>query len=236
MTDILIYSLSTIVAALLGAIIPNYFKWETRFIQIFLSISAGIIFGIAILHLIPEVYFRIGLQSLIFVQFGFTIPLLIDYFFKSKSKDTHSDSHSVINIITISGFLIHSLIDGFVLNVQQLSDTVGHLTLLGIILHKVPVSFSLFTLLKTHLHKKSLLLIVFILFVLFTPIGAIIGSYTINSSYVYLVSAIGAFTSGLFIYIAFLHLFIDHELYKTKQLILMTCLGLVISLLLLSTH
>ena len=233
MPDLLFYSISTVFAALLGAVIPNYFKWEKRFIQVFLAISAGIIFRIDVLHLIPEVYQHIGMQSLLFVQFGFILPLLIDYFFKSKSQETHSDSHSVINIITVSGFLVHSLLDGFVLNVDQLSHTTGNLTLLGIVLHKVPVSFSLFTLLKSHLKSRAIISTVFLLFVMFTPLGALLGSLIVSSSHLFLISAIGAFTSGLFLYIAFLHLFIDHELYKHRQLVLMTILGIVISLTLL---
>lgn len=223
------------IASLIGIAIPYYKKLSSFTIRLFMTISASILLGITAVHLVPESIEEIGNSAIISIMIGFFTPILLERF--SKKDDYKSHQHGdlpLFNILTILAFSVHSFIDGLLLNNELISHSTGIAVYTGVIAHKIPVAFSLMTILKTHLKAQKQLILILLIFILMTPLGAISGFYILNGLSQILMHQLTSLTSGIFLYIAVIHLFYDHKLYTEKKLNVAFIFGVIISGLLFS--
>jgi zinc and cadmium transporter len=225
-------SLLLILVSIIGALIPYFLREKQKFISIFIALSAGLILGITLFHIAPDIVHIFGYNSLIYMQFAIFIPLLLDYILKQIKNRSHADAHKIINPITVIGFSLHAFVDGVLIVNDHISDHIGELTLIGILIHKLPVAFSLFVLLQTHLKKKSVALLYFSLFTIMSPLGIITGRYILALTDLIFLNFLGAVTAGMFIYIGLIHLFIDHKIYQERRKLIIFLVGLSFAFLL----
>ena len=228
MINILLYSLYTIIASLIGIAVPYYLNVSKSVIRIFMALSAGILLGICGFHLIPESIEHVGNLSVIGILLGFFIPIFLERF--SKKEDYKSNHHGdlpLFNMLTFIAFSMHSFVDGLLLNNEMVSHSAGMATIIGVITHKLPVAFSLMTILKTHLQEKRKLYIFLGCFVLMTPLGAILGYEVIANLPMSVVVQLSSITAGIFLYIALIHLYYDHKLYNDLKSNTVVILGIV---------
>ena len=225
-------SLYLILASILGAIIPYFFRDKKKFISLFIALSAGMILGITLFHMAPNIVKIFGKSSLIYIQFAVFLPLLLDYVLKHIKNKSHADAHKIINPITVIGFSLHAFVDGLLIVNDHISEHIGELTLIGILIHKLPVAFSLFVLLQTHVKKKPIALIYFAVFALMSPLGILSGRFLLEVTNLSFLNYLGAITAGMFIYIGLIHLFIDHRIYQERKKVLVFITGLVFAFLL----
>ena len=143
-----------------------------------LSFSGAYLLSICFLHLLPELfevhYERVGL----FLLIGFFLQLVLDYF---SGGIEHGHAH--VNKKRLGKFpwlvflslCLHAFLEAIPLQ-QLVRESSSSSYLLGLMIHKAPISFVLTALLIGYQLKKEITLFSLIIFSLMGPLGALFGS------------------------------------------------------------
>jgi len=193
MWNFLLLFVSAMIAGLLALFIP---KWNEKDFKLGLIFAGAYLFSITILHLLPELFadhdsaYYMGL----FILLGFLLQQVLN-FMSSGIEHGHIHHHSGVenSVWTLMiGLFLHAFLEGTLLSKQPELSNHQHgseTLLIGIILHKMPETFALVTVLLTRLStvKTAGLLL---LFSLVSPLGmvstdwlyaqAFIGQSTVN--------------------------------------------------------
>ena len=210
----LILFLSALGGGLLFLIFPQTRKWSFRNI---LMLAGSYLFSITVVHILPEVYVDFPNPGLIgiFILIGFFLQLVLVYFSKGiehghihshTPESGHSHFHSSQLASLMIGLGVHSFLEGMI--VAQPSGIVVHHpaggVLLGIVIHKIPVAFSLMAVFYYgHMQKFKAFLYLF-LFSMVSPAGYIFNqflNFQAGLPQVY-VSMLSGVVSGTFLYIS----------------------------------
>ncbi|RME64127.1 MAG: hypothetical protein D6778_08490 [Nitrospirae bacterium] len=163
--------------------------------------SAGFLISIAIVHLFPESQLE---KNYPYALLGFGLFYLIESLTKGTScaDETCQRQHPEKGYLAFAGLSFHSLVDGIAMGFGfGASKDLGVLIALAILVHKTPMGFSLASILLGRGQKVENILRMLFLFSLFTPLGAIMGGYTILANRDYLPLAL-AFSGGTFLHIS----------------------------------
>ena len=208
-----------------------------RLIKNSLAFSGGFLVSIAFLHFLPELYHdhaNTGINMGIWIMVGFLVQLILEYF---SGGIEHGHTHSFTGNIPMALFIslsIHSIIEGIPMDLVFHTDVTGHANdahehhhnhhgggqslLWGVILHNIPVSIALATLLLNNGWKKRNTFVVLLIFSLMSPLGIAIGHFNpdlINESTAQLVLAV---VVGMFLHISTTIIFESTESHKFNLL------------------
>lgn len=149
--------------------------------NLFLSFSGSYLFGIVVLHLIPEVYQTNGSKIGLFVLVGFFIQILLEQL-------SHGIEHGHIHIHEggehsqgyiygiLLGLSVHAFMEGIPLG-GDFNDKHTHNSLLvSVALHKIPESFAMMNILLHFKIKKYMPAILLLVFSLLSPFAAILSN------------------------------------------------------------
>ncbi|MBS3073733.1 ZIP family metal transporter [Candidatus Pacearchaeota archaeon] len=177
-----------------------------KIILFLVSLSAGALFGAAILHLLPEAISNNGLTMGVALYFlsGILAFFILEKFIAWRHchiKTSREHPHK-LGIMNLVGDGVHNLIDGMIVAGSYLiSIPLGISTTIGIILHEIPQEISDFgVLLYAKFSKKKALFFNFIS-ACFAFIGAFLAFFlgaSIEGFSIFLI----AFAAGGFVYIA----------------------------------
>jgi hypothetical protein len=119
--------------------------------------------GIIIFQVLPETFELLGVWSILLAILGTTVPGIIEFLFRKAATKTHF----LTLLLGILGLLLHGVIDGSALsmNAQQVN-----LLALAILLHRVPISLTLWWLVKPEFGTKMAISVLLTLI-----IGTILG-------------------------------------------------------------
>ena len=213
-----------------------------------LAFSGGFLVSIAFLHFIPEIYHdhaETGMNMGIWIMLGFLVQLILEYF---SGGIEHGHTHSFKGNVPITLFIslsIHAIIEGIPMDLE-FHDSLNHdleghshvhhhhggsgqKLLWGVILHNVPVSIALTTLLINNEWKKRKAFVVLVFFSLLTPLGIAIGHFNphlINESVAQIVLAV---VIGMFLHISTTIIFESTESHRfnlMKLLLIVSGAGL----------
>lgn len=170
----------------IGAAIVLLFRPEDkRKIKVLISFAGAYIFTITVLHLLPEAYsattvapallvrndpgFSIGLLVLA----GFFVQLLLEFFSHGiEHGHAHHDHSGRIPLGMMFGLCVHAFIEGLPLGGHLGHEHSTRMLLAGIIIHNVPVSIVLLTMLLHNGISKGKALVWMLVFALMSPLGA----------------------------------------------------------------
>lgn len=162
----------------LPALSPRTFK-------LLLIFGGSYLFSFMLVHLLPELFAEavptahttIGIYLLL----GFFLQLFLDFFsggiahgHVDAHETPHTHSHLGKSVILLIALCIHALLDGLLLS---LPETTLHAhrhengLLIGILLHKIPISFTLTTMLIHLQHSKKTVFFYLLLFSIASPVG-----------------------------------------------------------------
>ncbi|MFZ4544040.1 MAG: ZIP family metal transporter [Saprospiraceae bacterium] len=164
-----------------GGLMAFYFRNQIRqYLQIILSFSGAYIVGITALHLIPETFEgNTGNGLGLWLLLGFFGQLLLD---QLSTGVEHGHIHAAHNANTsfavkiMIGLCIHSFIEGMPLNASVATETNDpqHQHLFwGIILHEVPASFALSSLLLISGFSRKIVLMCMSVYASMSSLGAL---------------------------------------------------------------
>lgn len=154
--------------------------------------------SIALTEILPESS-DIGEIAGILFFLGFCTVFLLDYFQCAHPHEGHDDAHNHVHtkksIWNFGGLYIHTFFDGVaIVSSFAISNTVGVMVAIGVILHQIPISLSLAAIAQhSHFTKKQTLGL-FVLFGGSLGLGAVILNLLSLDSYApyFLVFAGGA--------------------------------------------
>ncbi len=184
-------ALSLFVFALLGGLVAFRFKnIEPLKFRLVLTFSGAYLLSITIVHLLPELFEMIehghGEVSAVevgaFMLVGFFIQKVLEYF-SAGVEHGHwhrHEGHSFVPWIIVLSLSLHAFLEGTVLTHDHTGHDHGdnHFTMLiGIILHKMPASFVLTSILLAETGKKRKAFLLLILFALASPAGLMLCEY-----------------------------------------------------------
>jgi len=205
---VLFYSIVAGLATLLSSyiILREKVISEKKLIY-FVGFSAGALLALAFFHLIPEAMTFNSSHSLYAAVCAFVIFYLLEQQIMMHSCSEGKCSHHHIDrskgLVGLWGIMLHSLIDGALIGTGfEVSRTLGAVTALAVLVHKIPDGISVSTIMRSSGFKRQEILKGVMLVALATPIGAVL-SYLllggVSESVVGL--ALGA-SAGTFIYIS----------------------------------
>lgn len=161
----MLYLLASCLALLIGPLFYRYFASGSglqKGLDGFIFVSLG---GLVLIHILPELLEHGGLLAIVFVVLGLWGPTASERLFHRYSEITHNFAL----FLGISGLLLHTITDGSAMVLAQ-NEGNSILLALGVILHRLPVGFAIWWILKPHLGARWTL-VIFGAIMLFTSIG-----------------------------------------------------------------
>ena len=219
------------ITVLAGTITIASLEGAGKWIKYLLSFSGAYIFGLTVVHLLPETY-ELG-TSVKYISLailgGFFLQIVLEYFTQGiEHGHIHIHKEKPFPIMLFIALFIHAFFEGNLLGDESDSmDTWGYV--FGLTIHKIPVAIVLGIILKAHFNKGISILLVTI-FALATPLGSFLSSVLDEN----MVSVVNGVVAGSFLHISTTILFEstpDHKFDFKK--FLLAIIGALASLLLL---
>ena len=199
-------------------------KIGTKELKLLLSFSGSYLFGLTVLHLIPDVYHNENNTIGIFIFIGFFLQIILEFFSEGIEHGhihIHKTSNSAFPLGMIIGLCVHSFLEGMPL-VQKFQEPGTQRSLFaGITLHHIPVALALMSMLIHSGIRKSSAIFYLILFALMAPAGAVFGSMIGNtgtSSTTLFADQMMAIVIGIFLHISTTILFESYEQHRFNYL------------------
>jgi len=174
MAALTIYLPTVMFISLLGGFLPLLRQLSQRALALLLSFSAGVLLGAVFFHMLPEtgkvLSEKIGWPILT----GFLLIFVMERFVFVHACEEHDCDIHHMGIPAFLGISLHSLIDGVALGAGLMMPQLGPVVLLAVIIHKMPDSMSISTILLSAGWNRRKISMLNLLFSLTTPIGAIL--------------------------------------------------------------
>lgn len=181
-----------------------------QILLILVSLSAGVLLGDALLHLIPEALIGNDLTKNSLTSVFVIVILGILFFFVLEQfltwhhchNTSHKHSTKPVSLLILVGDSVHNFIDGLAIAASFLvSPATGIATTMAISFHEIPQEIGDFGVLVYSGYSKSKALAANFFTAVTALIGGIIGFYFIKDNFNISVWLL-AFTAGNFIYIS----------------------------------
>lgn len=174
MAALAIYLPAVVFISLLGGFLPLMRALSQRALALLLSFSAGVLLGAVFFHMLPEIGKVLGENVGLPVLAGFLLIFVMERFVFVHACEEHGCDIHQMGIPAFLGISLHSLLDGIALGAGLILPQLGPVVLLAVIIHKMPDSMSISSILLSagwDRHKVGKLNL---LFSLTTPIGALL--------------------------------------------------------------
>ena len=212
-------------------------------IKLLLSLSGGFLIAIAFIHLIPELYIHNGVEIGYYILLGFLIQLFLEYFSQGIEHGHMHTNKGTIPWTLFLSLSIHAIIEGIPLEAQfHLNDAVNGINdlacdhshtethahhhhhvhshgatpnglLLAIVLHNIPLSIALMTMMLSSGFSKTKSWLILIAFSLMGPLGVMLGHYG-AANYLIDLEKLLAVVVGMFLHISTTIIFESSENHK----------------------
>lgn len=215
----MILYLSLFFVSLLGGSLVLLKKDRKYLTVIGLSFSGAYLLGVCLLHLIPELFENYPLKdhsSLgAFILLGFVLQLTLDYF---SGGIEHGHVHVNNKLIGHFPWLVmislcaHALIEAFPLY-ELTSSNYLNSYFLGLLLHKVPISFILVSLLIAYKLPNHKILFAIFIFAAMAPFGVYFGQLSKDAE---MFSKLLALSVGIILHLSTTILLESNEEHKVQ--------------------
>lgn len=201
------YSGIIVLGALAGGVVPLYVQAQTRLIT-FLAFAAGVMFGAAFFHMLPEAFHEGGYAAFVWLPVGFVALFVLERYVlahiceEPPECEEHQHGTAAFGLTAFFGMSAHTLFDGVALG-SACTEGVGLMALIAITAHKIPSSLSLASILKSGGRGARRILAYVALFGMMVPLG--VALYFALSAVLKLETLAAkalAFSAGTFLYIA----------------------------------
>jgi len=142
------FALAAALANIIGGFIVTSNKWARNSLRYFIALGSGFMLGTVFLEMFPE-SMALTRAAPMLVLLGYVIVHAFEHMFASHlhfGEETHHDEllNPVVGISALVGMLVHSFFDGVAIGAGFLvSDSVGVLIFLAVLLHKIPDGFTI---------------------------------------------------------------------------------------------
>ena len=148
-----------------------------RALALLLSFSAGVLLGAVFFHMLPEIGEMLGENLGWPILVGFLLIFVMERFvFVHACEERDCDIHQM-GIPAFMGISLHSLLDGLALGAGLMLPQLGPVVLLAVIIHKMPDSISITSILLSVGWSRRKVAMLSLLFSLTTPVGALLAYF-----------------------------------------------------------
>ena len=150
-------------------------------LKLLLAFTGSLLFSIAVLDLIPEVYSSMGKQAGIYILAGFFLQIILEFFSHGieHGHTHHGEGKSFVLMMLIS-LCIHSLLEGMAVSYHPANSNtlIDNGLYIGILLHHIPIAIALMVVLTEIYDEKIKRLIPLAIFACMSPLGMYLGAHT----------------------------------------------------------
>jgi zinc and cadmium transporter len=174
MAALALYLPTVIFISLIGAFLPLLRELSNRALALLLSFSAGFLLGAVFFHMLPETGKVLAEEVGWPILGGFLLIFVLERFvFVHACEERECDIHQM-GIPAFLGISLHSLLDGIALGAGLIVPELGPVVLLAVVIHKIPDSISISTILLAAGWARRKVALLALIFSLTTPLGALI--------------------------------------------------------------
>lgn len=202
-----------------GASVFLFGGTKKKLLKIILTFSGAYLFAITVLALLPGLYNhsetpeKIGL----FILAGLLIQILLEYFsegIEHGHMHVHKEKQNAFPLVMLISLCIHAFLEGLPVGDHQHHNENNSLVV-GILIHNIPISIALISILLESGVSKAKALFYLFLFAIMTPLGSMV-TYIIGEQYLESISpnffdGIMALVIGIFLHISTTILFETSE-------------------------
>ena len=178
MSALAIYLPTVIFISLLGGFLPLMRALSQRALALLLSFSAGVLLGAVFFHMLPEIGSVLGANLGLPVLAGFLLIFVMERFVFVHACEEHDCDIHQMGIPAFLGISLHSLLDGIALGAGLILPQLGPVVLLAVIIHKMPDSMSISSILLSAGWDRQKISKLNLLFSLTTPLGALLAFFS----------------------------------------------------------
>lgn len=200
--DLIVYSISIVIVAWIGGLIPLYFKENSRALHLFISFGAGVLLGAAFLHMIPDAAEYIGSDLGLPILGGFLLLYILEKFIMTHPCPSEHCEYHHVGLSAFIGLSLHSLITGLALGAGIMVPKLGFVVFLAVILHKLPASLSLSSLFIKERYSTKKLFAYLTAFSLMVPVGATLTYLFLEHTTKGIIGILVAFSAGTFLHVS----------------------------------
>jgi zinc transporter ZupT len=180
--NISVLLITTLLAGLAVLLIP---KLNVRKFNILLSFSGAYLFSITVIHILPELFHEATNLRLtgVYVLAGFFLQMILEYFSSGVEHGhlhlhhdaDHGHTHSYLPYSMFISLCLHSFLEGTLLThpFHNHPHEGTQTLLIGLVLHKIPESFALISILIFGLKNRYIAFALLIVYSLCSPAGLI---------------------------------------------------------------
>lgn len=174
MSALAIYLPTVVFISLLGGFLPLLRALSQRALALLLSFSAGVLLGAVFFHMLPETAKVLGEHVGLPVLAGFLLIFVMERFVFVHACEEHDCDIHQMGLPAFLGISLHSLLDGIALGAGLIMPQLGPVVLLAVIIHKMPDSMSISSILLSAGWERRKVGKLNLLFSLTTPLGALL--------------------------------------------------------------
>lgn len=205
---------------------------KSQLLKLILSFSGAYLFGITVLHLIPEAYSGPDHAEIgIYILIGFLLQIFLEQFSEGVEHGHihHHNEGQVFPYGIMISLCLHAFLEGMPLAADQ-----HNALIFGIALHHIPAAFALSSILLQNHFKIKGIIFYLAIFAVMAPLGFLL-SYAVSSGSIggielYFNKMMGV-VIGIFLHISTTILFessVDHKVSRRKMVAVL--LGISIAL------
>lgn len=220
-------------SAFLGGTAVFLFKGGNhKFLKLVLAFSGAYLFGITVLHLIPDAYHGDDNMVGVFILIGFLFQIILEQFsdgIEHGHIHKHAHDHAAFPFGIMLSLCLHAFLEG-----MPIAEGHQHELVFGIALHHIPASFALGSVLLAHNQSKVRIVFFIILFALMAPAGYLLSNSLSNGGIGNLqqyFNRIMGLVIGIFLHISTTILFessADHKFNLRKMIAVLLGIGIAL--------
>lgn len=220
-------------SAFLGGTAVFLFKGGNhKLLKIVLAFSGAYLFGITVLHLIPDAYHGDDNLVGVFILIGFIFQIVLEQFsdgIEHGHIHKHGHDHAAFPFGIMVSLCLHAFLEG-----MPIAEGHQHELVFGIALHHIPASFALGSVLMAHNQSKGRIVFFIILFALMAPAGYLLSNSLSNGGIGNLqqyFNRIMGVVIGIFLHISTTILFessADHKFNLRKMIAVLLGIGIAL--------
>lgn len=200
----LVYQTALIfVVALVAGWAPLWIHWHGEGLRLVVSMAAGIFFGAAFLHMIPEATALVGRAVGVYLLAGFLLLYVAENFVLGGGC-AHGDEcdYHQLGLVSFFGLSLHGLVAGLALGATSEVPNLGVVVFIAILAHKAPATFTLASLLLHGHYPRRRVALLVVGFASMVPLGVVIAAFLVHEIPASGLGALVALSAGTFLHIA----------------------------------
>ncbi len=191
------------VVALVAGWTPLWIHWHGEGLRLVVSMAAGIFFGAAFLHMIPEATELVGHAVGAYLLAGFLLLYVAENFVLGGGC-AHGDEcdYHQLGLVSFFGLSLHGLVEGVALGATSEVAGLGVVVFIAILAHKAPATFTLASLLLHGHYPRRLVAMLVGGFAATVPVGVAIATLLVHEIPTSAIGTLVALAAGTFLHIA----------------------------------